>query len=495
VSASYYAGGVPVLLDSAQNQLHFPASQVAGPVNIECIDANNRTEIQVQGFSYGVKVQSISASLLPPSGNPMVYLYASGLKSSSGSVPSVTVGGSAATNVRVFPTDLGGVQAATLNVPNGTAGTASISVSTPNGSGNINNAVRYIPSSVLVPDTGVVQLTYDTHRNLLYALKSTQVEVFDGVSLQPLSPIQLPAVPTGSGPYNEMALSPDGSKLVVLAVNGTYTAGSGVVINPDQPTTFMTFSHNLSGSIAITSDNRAVITGETNVLLDLNTLAATPITAEIGSIVRASSDGTHVYGVNTNISSADVFALDLKTLTSTTNRFGFMFWSNLAVAPDGSGFVGIRSEPDYLGYVVAPIDPALHLLNFNVYPEASEPLAPPSTGPTYSPGGKVVVTPLTDSIEFWDARFATLRGRLMTPEPLTLSQRSTTMQVPTITLDGAGQTIYAISKSGITVMRLPESVDSMPTYAWPNLGSAPSGANGSAHSGTRKIQSATRITN
>jgi len=39
-------------------------------------------------------------------------------------------------------------------------------------------------------------------------------------------------------------------------------------------------------------------------------------------------------------------------------------------------------------------------------------------GATFSPAGKVLLVPLGDSIEFWNAAQGALLGRLMTPEEL-----------------------------------------------------------------------------
>lgn len=66
----------------------------------------------------------------------------------------------------------------------------------------------------IVPSTGLLQLLYDGHRNLLYALKSTEVDVLNPAPLRWQSPITFPAA-AANGVPEVMALSPDGSKLVV----------------------------------------------------------------------------------------------------------------------------------------------------------------------------------------------------------------------------------------------------------------------------------------
>ena len=105
--------------------------------------------------------------------------------------------------------------------------------------------------------------------------------------------------------------------------------------------------------------------------------------------------------------------------------FGYLFWEDLAVSHDGA------------------------------------------LGSTYSPQDKVLVVPLGDSIEFWDTASGKLRGRLMTPEELDAFAYPEVAVAPTIALDATGLTIFAISKSGLTVIKLPAPLDSMTPTQWP----------------------------
>lgn len=59
-------------------------------------------------------------------------------------------------------------------------------------------------------------------------------------------------------------------------------------------------------------------------------------------------------------------------------------------------------------------------------------------GSTFSPGGKVLVVPLGDSIELWDTATGTLRARLMTPEELHVLVYSEAPVAPQIALDATG---------------------------------------------------------
>lgn len=105
----------------------------------------------------------------------------------------------------------------------------------------------------------------------------------------------------------------------------------------------------------------------------------------------------------------------------------------------------------------------MNLLNFTVYPLVSPPDDTQVLGSTFSPSGAVIVAPLGDSIEFWDVATGTLRARLMTPERLAVFAYPEGPEAPQIALDTAGQTIFAISASGLTVIKMPVPIDNLPT--------------------------------
>jgi hypothetical protein len=54
----------------------------------------------------------------------------------------------------------------------------------------------------------------------------------------------------------------------------------------------------------------------------------------------------------------------------------------------------------------------------------------------------------------------------MTPEELNVFAYPEGPAAPQITLDATGQTIFAISSSGLTVMELPQPIDNLPSSPW-----------------------------
>jgi WD40 repeat protein len=309
----------------------------------------------------------------------------------------------------------------------------------------------------------LLQLLYDSHRSLLYALKATEVDVLNPATLQWQSPIVLPQ-PATPVSYAMMALSPDGSWLVVGSADSHI-----VVLDPDQPAQAHLLSSNLSGtlsSLSITEFNQVILAEPQTVKLDLSSLTFSALGIFTGSIIKASSDGAHVYGV----SGSEAFSVDPSTYA--VQSVGFNLYTNgftdIAVSPNGSQFAAIYGPPFAAGDIAAFYNSSAQYINANVYPDFSPPDDTSVIGATFSPAGKVLVVPLGDSIEFWSAAQGTLLSRLMTPEELHVWAYPEVAVSPLLALDSAGQTIYAVSSSGLTVLTLPEPLDQMPATQWPS---------------------------
>ena len=459
---SYYFGGVPAQVLSNGTQIQIPASSSAGPVDIECIGPDGNTFVHSAAFSYGVEPIGVSANLVPPTGNPSVYIFGYGFSNT----PSISVGGQSVTTVAVSD-PINPLQDAQFRVPNGTPGESpTVTLNSAYGSGSVAHAMTYIPSATVVSASGLLQVLYDPYRNLLYALKATEVDILNPTTLQWQSPIPIPGA-GGSVTYNSMALSPDGSRLAIASPNG-YVAVIDTA-NPSQASAVATNStpDNQSGGIAITKYNKAIITGSPNVEIDLSTLKVTPILELWVNLVRASADGSHLYGVVLNAGSGQTYSIDPLTYSvKSPPPFVNLFYSDLAVSSDGSQFACITGAPYAAGSIVGFYNSSMNVLNFTVYPLVSPPDDSQVLGATFSPDAKVVVVPLGDSIEFWDVATGTLRARLMTPEELHTFAYPEGTAAPQIALDPTGQTIFAISASGLTVMKLPQSVDDLPASPW-----------------------------
>ena len=467
---SIYLGGYPATVPSSgpEYNVDIPASSVPGPVGEECIDPSGYTTALPDAISYGVQVTASSANLLPATGTPTIDLFGYGiLDSTLNSHPVVTVGGSTAQVIGSNSnTSLGSLQLAGVTVPQGTPGAqASISVSNANGSGSLANAVAYLPATTIVPATGLLGLQYDTHRNLLYALKAGEVDVLDPTTLTWKTPLLTNRA--FSLNFADMALSPDGTKMVI-----TTTSQNVVVLDPDNPASTSVTSCVLPptsqiNSISITQSNVAVLTGPCSLALDLSTMNVTHGGFGLG-FFRASADGSHIYGAQLNNSSGTVTSVDVSSLAAQSETFGYEYWTDVAVSPDGSHFAVIDAPTGADGDIIAFFDSALHYSYTNDYPVLSPPTGTGALGALYGPQGEVLAVPLGDSVEFWDAAKGTLRARLMTPEPLNVLVYPETSAAGQIAFDSTGQYLYAVSASGLTAFKLPTPVDQLASAQWPS---------------------------
>jgi len=468
-----YIGGQPAPLLNGGTTITIPASSIVGPADIECVDSYGNTSVVLNGVSYGVDPVGFSANLLPPTGNPPAYVFGYGFHTSQGAAPSVTLGGQAATNLTPAETyGFGTLQGEGFKVPSGTPGeSASLEVSSSLGSGTLPSVATYYPSPTIVPASGLLQILYESHRSLLYALKATEVDVLNPTTLHWQAPLVFPAAAKGA--YSAMALAPDGSKLVVSGSTATPTGGAApqlIVLNLDNSSlaSVFTYAGNAggSGSIAITKFNTVVMPGFPGLVFDLSTSTFTSLPNFNPQVIRASADGSHLYGAQLNVSSGEVFSVDPSTYAVQSEGFGYLFWTDLAVSADGSQFAAINAPPYATGDAIGFFDSSLHYLNTNVYPDFSPPDDIGVAGAMFSPEGKVLVVPLGDSLEIWDSANGALRARLMTPEELHTSVNPAGGVAPMMAMDPTGQIIYAVSASGLTILKLPEPLDQIPSVQW-----------------------------
>ena len=470
---SFYVGGQPAPVSNGST-VTVPASSEAGPADTECITSQGDTAVNKADVSYGVDPLAMSASLLPPGGKTGAYLFGYGFSGSSGEVPAITVGGAASAQITMLQQSTV-LDVAALAVPAGSAGqTVDVGVTSSVGSGTLTAAASYLPTPTILPAKGILQLTFDTHRSVLYALKATEVDVLNPGNLTWQAPLAFPAAFTGT--VQSMALAPDGSKLVVLATAAAQSTAEVLVMDltGDSPATIATYSQadGVNGSIAVTNQNTVLLAGLPGLTLDLATMTFTVednyaySNIESGGVIRASADGSVVYSAILNESGGQVFSFNPATGATKTEMFGYMFWTDLAVSPDGSQFAAVEAPPG-IGDLVGFFNADLQYINANVYPDFSPPDDSGVLGVTYSPGGKVLVVPLGDSIELWDTATGTLRARLMTPEELQVLVYPENGVAPLLALDAAGDTIYAVSKSGLSVIPLPGPMDEMTPVAWP----------------------------
>jgi DNA-binding beta-propeller fold protein YncE len=307
---------------------------------------------------------------------------------------------------------------------------------------------------------------YDSRRNQLYALKSSEVDVFNPATMKWGTPI-LPGAKGGTS-YLAMTMTPDGSKLLVVD-SGVNTL---TIVNPDnQSQTSVASLPSRPIGIAATNTSKAFIpTGDTSWiefdLSSLSSVARSQIFPYVGGKFVATPDGSHMVAAVVDSNGGFISAWNSADDSFNTQNMNLDFWSDVAIAPDGSRFAAIFGSHGFAGTVSGFFDEQLHYLSSTVYPDLAPPATEASLGAQFTASGKTLVIPTGDAIEFFSAATGKLVSRLMTPEPLPALYTPTNSSV-NMALDQTGQTIFAISASGLTVLRLPSPADQLVPPSWP----------------------------
>jgi hypothetical protein len=478
-----YAGGRLAAVGSGGATVTIPAGTKAGPTDVECVDASGNGSILTNQVSYGMEIAGFSANLLPPAGNTHAYLFGYGLRpDGSSTAPTVTVGGQVAADVsNIYFRNLGVLQGASLSIPPGVPGQkVSVHVSSQMGAGTLAGAATYYGSPRIIKNSGAQGILYDDKRDRLYVLKPTEIDVLVCKTMLWLRPMAIPkeVVFTGGQPMS-MALTPDRTSLVVMiGITGDNQQIENFVVFDLSSASGVAYlagaaNYGYQGAMTITKGNIVVIPGLWSLTFDLNTHQISIWSkVQLGTLVKTSADGSRLYSVMTDSSGGWVFTVDVSgdpsTWVSRWSSFGYTFWTELAVAPDGSQLAAVNQGfPLTAGTSIGFFNSMLELTGTNVYPDFAPPDDVGIVGATFSPSGKVLVVPARDAIELWDANTGTLRGRLMTPEELGPVPNTWTSDTPLMALNKAADTIYAVSRTGITIIPLGSPIDSMPAYPWP----------------------------
>src|SRR5439155_11400046 len=140
-------------------------------------------------------------------------------------------------------------------------------------------------------------------------------------------------------------------------------------------------------------------------------------------------------------------------------------WTDLAVSPNGNVFAAVKGNLDFAGVVTGLFDGGLHFTNATVYPDLAPPDQPFCIGAMLSTSGRTLLSPLSDSIDFFSTTTGKMIARLAMPDLLPTGDAFAGV----LALDPNEQTIYAISASGLSVLMLPSTVDQIAPFPWPHV--------------------------
>ena len=217
----------PVVSSSSQIQMVSPSSVVNGAVNLTAHFQNSWLAFAPDAFSYGPQILQVLPNCGATSGGDSVQIYGYGFGTDPTKI-SVKIGAATATVQKVenlttivaslaldasYPFSL---ERITLQTSAGSLGKADIIIPAPTGSTTSSKAFQYLQSTHSYPKPALFKfLIYDQPRQRICLSNIDHVDVFDLQQNLFVSPIQPPGGPPPNAGLRGLALTPDGSQLVV----------------------------------------------------------------------------------------------------------------------------------------------------------------------------------------------------------------------------------------------------------------------------------------
>ena len=461
--ASVSFGGVrgavsSVSADQTMMQVVAPEVNSQGPVNITASFSDTWATLAPLSFSFGPHVQYFLPMGDAPSGGSQMILFGYGFGSDASQI-SVSVGSSKAQVVGSSFVAQGlhlPLYVLNVTVPAGVSGQTDISVTTASGSTVLANSFHYWQSvRSLNLGNSFTAVLYDGKRQRVYLLDPVAKSV---EAVSPVTGQVVMTAPTGAQ-ARDMTLTPDGSILIV-ANSGDDTLS---LINPDSPVAPTILSVAIPndanglqpGFVAATSNGKVFIsylanssTATSVQILDLVTHSLAPIAGNAlfsagPLVIRSIKGGAQLFIANAGNSGGAVGIYDPVTNSFLQARQLQDFLFDPAAASDGTRMVvndqyildaGVKVE----GQISIPVLIA-----------SSSPFA--VNGTLIHASGGLMYLPLTNGLHIYDLAHASL---LRSYAGLNLS----TAADKTIAIDDAGQSIFAITPSGLQIAQL----DSVP---------------------------------
>jgi DNA-binding beta-propeller fold protein YncE len=210
-----------------QIQASSPTSVSNGAVNLTSYFQNGWLAIAPDAFSYGPQILQLLPNAGMNTGGDSLQIYGYGFGSDPTKI-TVNIGGANAVlqkveSVTSIAASLGldssypfSLQRITMQTPPGSSGKGDISVSTPAGSATSAKSFQYLQSVQSHAKAGFFRfLLYDQGRQRIYLTNIDHVDIFDLAQSTFLAPLQPPGGPTANAGLRGLALTPDGSQLIV----------------------------------------------------------------------------------------------------------------------------------------------------------------------------------------------------------------------------------------------------------------------------------------
>jgi hypothetical protein len=211
----------------AQIQASSPPSVTNGAVNLTSYFQNGWLAMAPDAFSYGPQILQLLPNAGTNAGGDSMQIYGYGFGADPTKI-TVKIGGANAVVQKVegvtsITASLGldasypfSLERITLQTPTGSSGKADVFVSTPSGSTTSPKSFQFLQSVQSYAKSGFFKfLLYDQNRQHIYLTNIDHVDVFDLQQNTFLASLPPPGGPPPNAGLRGLALTPDGSQLIV----------------------------------------------------------------------------------------------------------------------------------------------------------------------------------------------------------------------------------------------------------------------------------------
>ena len=489
---------------ATQIQVGAPPNVVSGAVNVTAYFPSGWIAIAPDAFSYGPQILKTLPNAGNNAGGDTVEIYGYGF-GTDGNRPIVRIGGATATiqkieTVGAIEPSLGldadypfALQRITLQTPAGAAGKADIVVKSGSGTATAAGAFRFLQSVAVNSNPHLYKfLLYDKLRQLVYLSYDAGIDVFPlpggsptSGSLQMYCPSKMEQGPCPDADVRGLALTPDGSQVVAA----DFGSQNIFLFNPDVAGDVSWVVLNSPGygpaRVAATSDQTVFVSLQSvanaygpcsGCLAQVNLSSATIEAApqpEVGAmtvtpLMQSDAAGDRVvlaFGESSGGSAALWNASDPNDFANfpvneaitdvATSADGTMFAATAngvaEIRDGGLNLIGRRTSAEIEQFAGGTNVPGIAMhssgaLVFQPYLDGPAPAEEPNGPPS---------VPLHGGVDIFDAHSGKLRLRVALPEALAAySDDVDALHAQFVALDETGQRIFAITKSGLTVVQL-----------------------------------------
>lgn len=434
-----------------------PASATAGIVNVKAVTPDGWFSFTPQGFSYGTEIYYLGGNAGGATGGATLDLIGHGFLTNT----SVTIGGqpaqiqSSAQYATETPFPFVGIDHLRVKVPTGTVGAADVTVTSASGSATLAKAFEYLASVADFPSADTVTFAlYDSGRRRVYLSAGDHVDVFSGDALQFVSPIVPPTV-SGARQLRGLALTPDGSKLVIA----NFSDSSVAIVDPDNPSSSSVVKIPVTvvnspgvNAVAVTSTGKVFVDGVSGTFsgcgaqlweIDLNTLNVTLRTDSTLTCLQMGG-----VELSTDLTGDKVFIASLNGGAYLWSASSDQFVSTRLVSDNGAASGdGVWFASDYtLLDAQMKQRAAVQMPEFFFDPF----IGPPNgavPGEQMNSSGSLVYAPLQDGVDILDTNHGSWIGRILLSEKVPVVQNA-------MALDETGNRLFLITNAGLTVVQL-----------------------------------------